>query len=118
MRHPEPARRAPHHRVMRETGTIENTGALSGEGMPINSVHVEDGGVRRQTGPDGGYGIVSRPVDDPGQRVPVRLFGQDRRARLGSRHDQAVEPAFPKTSEIETSSAQTSSAPSGTRDIR
>jgi hypothetical protein len=61
---------------------VEHAGKLAVEPLTHDAVGVQHCGVRGETRPDGGNGVVARPIDKVAQCVPIRLVFQS--AAMGS----------------------------------
>lgn len=74
---------------------VEHAGQLAGEPLTHDAVGIQHGGVRGETRPNGGDGVVTRPIDKVAQRVPIRLVFQIGRDGFSAGDDQAVERRIP-----------------------
>src|SRR3954454_19239089 len=57
---------------------------------------MQDGGMRRQAGPNGGDCMTLYPVNEPREAAPIQLVPENAPFRLGSRNDKAVDPTLPE----------------------
>src|SRR6266704_1097239 len=64
--------------------------------LPLDTVEVENGSMRRETRPDRRAAVVFRPIDELRQRGPIRFIDQPGCAGRRARYDQPVELARPE----------------------
>ncbi len=76
--------------AMRTNLALKYPGKLRTEGMPFNTVQLQYGGVSREARPDAGDRAVIDPIDQPGQRGPIRFLVQRLRNRLGAGDDDTI----------------------------
>ncbi len=79
---------------------VEHAGQFGGEALPGDAVGVEHDGMGGETGPDRRDGIVTRPIDEVADRIPVRLVFQIGGDRFGAGNDQAIERRAPEFGQI------------------
>src|SRR5947199_358777 len=118
MRHPQAGRRAGGQGMIGDAHALEDPEALVVERAPVDAIEVQERGVRGQTGPDGGVGLLLGRLQDADQAPPVRLVPEVRRPRLGPGHDEAVEPAAPERAEPGIEAGHVLPAPLRARDLR
>src|SRR5271166_2916204 len=96
MRHPKARWNTGRQSVLRNIGALKNSEELVAKRAAFYAVHAQHGGVRGQTTPDGGNGVMLRPVDHLRQACPVWLIGQICGHRLRTGHDEPVELCVPE----------------------
>ena len=74
--------------------------------------------MRAEARPDGRARIRLRPIDEFGERAPVRLLAQVGRARLGAGDDQTVQAALPQLVERRIALLHTLARGAGADDLR
>src|ERR1700685_363371 len=72
------------HPMNARARALEYSGELFRKFLPFDTVQVVHGAMRGKTRPERRGGIVLRPIDELRQRMPIRLVGEHRRARLGA----------------------------------
>ena len=72
-------------------GAVIDARAFRAEPLPLDAVEMQHRGMRGEARPDRRTRVGSRPVDDLGEVLPERLFGQRCGVRLGAGDDQPVD---------------------------
>src|SRR6266478_5192483 len=86
--------------MVRRLDAIEYPGQLGVPPLPLYTVEIKSGGMRRETRPDRRAAVVFRPIDELRQRGPIRFIHQSGCAGRRARYDQPVEMARPEFADV------------------
>ena len=118
MRNPQLKWNTRHQRVIRHSCTLKNSEALLVKRSAADAIDMENGGMRRQAGPDCRSSVVFGPIDNFGESAPIRLVRQREGTRLRSSHNQAIEAAGPQIVNVGIAAAQMRPPEFGSRHVR
>ena len=104
--------------MIRNSIALEKSEALLAQPASQDAVGMEHRGVRGQAGPNGGVGVVFRPIDQFRQAAPMRFVLQVGSQRLHPGDDETVERAIPKMVDAGIEAVDVAPAPLRSRNVR